>query len=374
MRQHIFILFAAIFFIPFLSGCSAIGSKSSSMSVIYGFTSIFSFLILLGYRFFNQNRQLWFYILFSSVFVVNTGYYFLSAADTLQAALWANRISYLGSVFLPLSMLMILFHVIRIDCPKWIMFLLISVGIIVFLIAASPGYLPIYYKEVSLEMIDGVSVLNKVYGPWHKLYLFYLLGYAGAMTAAVIYMIRRKKMDSAIHAAVLAVAVLGNFGVWLTEQLISIDFEILSISYIISELFLLGLHLILTEQEKLKKRMAAEKQASQAAIESAQAAARSAKEAMHAALAEIQKSEQTASCQKEQTELFFDGLNRLTQTEHIVYNLYTDGKRSKEIMEILQIKENTLKYHNKNIYSKLGVSSRKELLELANTLKKGSAD
>ena len=181
-------------------------------------------------------------------------------------------------------------------------------------------------------------------------------------------------MDSAIHAAVLAVAVLGNFGVWLTEPLISIDFEILSISYIISELFLLGLHLILTEQEKLKKRMAAEKQASQAAIESAQAAAQSAKEAMHAALAEIQKSEQTASYQKEQTELFFDGLNRLTQTEHIVYNLYTDGKRSKEIMEILQIKENTLKYHNKNIYSKLGVSSRKELLELANTLKKGSAD
>ena len=30
----------------------------------------------------------------------------------------------------------------------------------------------------------------------------------------------------------------------------------------------------------------------------------------------------------------------------------------------LSIKENTLKFHNKNLYSKLGVSSRKELLKV----------
>jgi DNA-binding CsgD family transcriptional regulator len=31
-------------------------------------------------------------------------------------------------------------------------------------------------------------------------------------------------------------------------------------------------------------------------------------------------------------------------------------------MEQLNIKENTLKFHNKNIYGKLGVSSRKQLI------------
>jgi len=38
-------------------------------------------------------------------------------------------------------------------------------------------------------------------------------------------------------------------------------------------------------------------------------------------------------------------------------------------MAELDIKENTLKYHNKNIYSKLGVSSRKQLVMIASTLK-----
>ena len=34
-------------------------------------------------------------------------------------------------------------------------------------------------------------------------------------------------------------------------------------------------------------------------------------------------------------------------------------------MAALNIKENTLKYHNKNIYGKLGVSSRKQLVSIA---------
>ena len=39
-------------------------------------------------------------------------------------------------------------------------------------------------------------------------------------------------------------------------------------------------------------------------------------------------------------------------------------------MKALDIKENTLKYHNKNMYGKLGVKSRKELMQFAkeNTL------
>lgn len=35
----------------------------------------------------------------------------------------------------------------------------------------------------------------------------------------------------------------------------------------------------------------------------------------------------------------------------------------KEVTNRLNITENTLKYHNKNIYGKLGIKSRKELLQ-----------
>lgn len=70
----------------------------------------------------------------------------------------------------------------------------------------------------------------------------------------------------------------------------------------------------------------------------------------------------------EDYDYFICNLCTLTPTEKKIYELYLEGKTAKEIVEILDIKENTLKYHNKNIYSKLGISSRKQLLRYA-TLK-----
>ena len=67
----------------------------------------------------------------------------------------------------------------------------------------------------------------------------------------------------------------------------------------------------------------------------------------------------------EDYEFFICNLKTLTPTEYRIYELYLGGKSAKEIMEITEIKENTLKYHNKNIYNKLGVSSRKQLLRFA---------
>ena len=58
----------------------------------------------------------------------------------------------------------------------------------------------------------------------------------------------------------------------------------------------------------------------------------------------------------------------LTPTEREIYNSYLAGTTTKEIMAALEIKENTLKFHNKNLYSKLGVSSRKQLMQYASQI------
>ena len=52
----------------------------------------------------------------------------------------------------------------------------------------------------------------------------------------------------------------------------------------------------------------------------------------------------------------------LTKTEKNIFNFYLQGKNAKEIAELLNIRESTLKFHNHNIPEKLGVSSRKQML------------
>lgn len=68
-------------------------------------------------------------------------------------------------------------------------------------------------------------------------------------------------------------------------------------------------------------------------------------------------------------EAFKIGLKELTKTEKTIFNLYLQGKTAKEIADILNIRESTLKFHNHNILEKLGVSSRKQMLRYATLLK-----
>lgn len=62
-------------------------------------------------------------------------------------------------------------------------------------------------------------------------------------------------------------------------------------------------------------------------------------------------------------QMFIDNLATLTPKEEDIFNLYVQGCSTKDIISQLGITENILKYHNKNIYSKLGVKTRKELLQ-----------
>lgn len=343
MKKNWFLTAVLLFTLLLLTACGAEGEKATGTTIIYGITFFVSLALVIGYACFIKKKDFRLFFLFVSVTVVNFGYLLLSLSETLEFALWANRISYLGSVFLPMSMLMIILNNIKIKCPKWVLISLSAVGILVFLIAASPGVLDIYYKEVSLVQVNGVSMLKKVYGPLHRIYLIYLLGYFGSMIYIISNAISKKKIDSPVHSMLLLSAVFVNIGVWLIEQFIKVDFEVLSVSYIISELYLLGIRLL---NEETEKRLALAKSTSKMENEEPYIIP----EKIHAR--------------------FEKDLLTLTPTEKTIYELYLSGKGTKDVLAELNITENTLKFHNKNIYAKLRVSSRKELLQIAKSLNK----
>ncbi len=269
----------------------------------------------------------------------------------------ANRLAYLGSVFLPFSMLMITLNVTGVEHKKRLSIWLLALAGAVFLIAASQGYFDIYYKEVSLTVVNGASTLKKVYGPWHFIYAVYLVGYFVSLVCVVIWASVKNKMDTSAQAAVLAIAVFVNLGVWFVEQLVKFSFEYLAISYIISELFLLGLHPVVDQNRRLKELLAS--------LEKTH-------EAKSAFRHETKKQSSVPSFENdaERCEYYIAGMSDLTVTECSIFEAYLERKTTKEVMEELDIKENTLKYHNKNIYQKLGVRSRNELLEVWRLIQK----
>ena len=147
-------LSAVLILIPMIglfSGCTKIGEKSASITFVYGIMTALSLLMLLGYFCIVHKKETWFVVLLSSVAIVNAGYYSIAAASTLEEALLANRISYLGSVFLPLSMFMIILDVIKAKYKKWFPGLLAVVAMVVFLLLPARGIRTFTIKKFILK-------------------------------------------------------------------------------------------------------------------------------------------------------------------------------------------------------------------------------
>ena len=350
MKKSLLCFFAVLSAVVFC-GCGVTGEKTASLFIVYAIAALCSLFIFVAYFFMISKKDKWSALLFTSVFVVNVGYFLLSTADTLNIALWANRIAYFGSVFLPLSMFMIIVRVTNIKLYKWVPTFLFALSVIVFFIAASPGYLDIYYKEVTLATVNGVTILDKVYGPLHIIYLFYLLGYFTAMVSTIAYATAKKRIESNVYAVIIAIAVFVNIGVWFFGQVVSVDFEFLSISYILTEIFILGLYMLIQDAER--RELVLTKQT---------------------ATVEKIDSEQSKIYSDDEISGFKNGILTLTATEKRVYELYIEGSSTRDVMNSLDISENTLKYHNRNIYTKLGVANRRQMIEVYCYMNKNSSE
>lgn len=310
--------------------------KTLNGSVIYGIATCVSLLLAGGYCATVRKKENWLIWLYFSVFIANLGYFTLAISTTLEEALLANRLAYLGSVFLPLFMLMTIMKVCNVHCSKYGMGALLGGSSIVFLIVASQGYCDLYYREVSLTFVNGMAKLVKVYGPLHNLYYIYLFAYIIIMNSVIVYSVKKKKVSSYKHAGLLMVVVCFNICIWLIEQFINWDFEFLSISYIGSELLLLLLYGMIQEYEGYREA-----------------------ESLRVEVAPEAKRMLTVEDLKE----YWPELCKLSSREMDVLQKMVEDKKRKEIADELCITENTVKKHISSIFAKLNITNRNELFE-----------
>ena len=316
------------------------------MSSIYGLAMAVSLLMIGVYYYVDRKHDKWLLLLFVSVAVCDFGYFLLSLSKTLDAALWANRIAYLGNVFLPFSLLMMIMALSRFIYPKWLPKVLAAVNTIMFLIAASGGFLSIYYKDVSLGFADGYPVLIKEYGPLHPVYKVFLFAYFVAMVAVIAHTAVKKTVVSSKHTVFLAFVVIGNIAIWLVENMIHSSFEFLSISYIVTEGMILFLYSILQDYgitDTPKKDVTVTEQPAETA------------EAIKAF-----SDEQIERIMKK-----WSAIDTLSQREKEVLRFLLENKKRKVIAETLFVTESTIKKHTAAIYRKLETANRAELFEKA---------
>ena len=267
------------------------------------------------------------------------------AAGSLAFAKAANVISYFGSAYAVLAMMFIIADVCRMEHSRRLRHALIGISTAAFLLAASNDWLGLYYADVSITTVNGMTRLVKDYGPLHILYTLYLLGYILGMVGIIQYAWKKQKLTSPKYTMLLMMAVLLNLGVWVVEQAVDIDFEFLSVSYIVTEIFLLLLYGVLQDFGLVQP---------------------------GGSLVSVQMLTQLYSRQIEPAKLppnmeelfqaFAEKVSTLSSAERRILDYYIAGHDAADIPELAFISIHTVKKHNHSIYQKLEVSSRDELM------------
>ena len=322
------------------------------MSIAYGILCVISLALIGVCLAVDRKKDICLLLLFLSVFVCNLGQFLISVAPSISFALNGNRIAYLGQVFLPLLMLKMILNLCSLNYKKWLLPTLSLISIAVLFVTLTPGFFPCYYKNVSIAVADGVTRLIRDYGPLHLLYYIYLLSYFALMLIVIIHSAVKKKITSTLHTTFLLCAVLCSIIIWFAEQFFPRGFEFLTVSYVISELFILLLYGILQEYGiRGENGSIIIANTSKKAEEYLSGAIQSDDDST--ALFSEKDIDCILACEKI--------VSRITEREKEVLIKLLANKQRKEIADELFVTESTIKKHTSSIYAKFNVANRFEL-------------
>ena len=300
--------------------------------------------LLIAYWLMLKNKELWLTMLYISIAVVNLGYFLLSLADTVEFAVFANDVAYLGSIFLSACMFLTIVRLCGFEVKRRHVITCAALAAAMFVLIVTSPTLPLYYKSVDIETIEGATRLVKEYGVLHPVYTVYLLGYFLAMIGTIIHSVRKKKIGNPKLAGFVAAIVCSNLVVWLFEKLVNWEYEFLSVTYIASELLLVLVYWMMQDyvhKSDISALISAQREQFGTDITTMPMNVKIGK-----VLAYLKNGEVLAPRERE------------------VLELILQYKKRREIAEILYVSESSVKLYTRTLYSKLGVSCREELYAL----------
>ena len=308
----------------------------------YAYGGIFAISLLLLPLYFccihKKQKEPWLFTLFVCICIVNLGYLLIAVSKTVTFALLANKIAYLGQSFIPVCMFMIVAKLCGTVCPKRLVGILCGLALVIFAMVCTTGYLDWYYVSATLAYKNGAAYLVKEYGILHPCNLIYVVSYFVAMLSLIGISLKKKANGSPKLATLMLIIVLGNIGMWIVEKLIHTPFEILSISYLMSEFAFFFVYLILQDYIPIK---------------------------------DIPPVPEpiivvSALTREEKIRVILDTLpegTALSARQMDILEGILDHKSRKEIALSLCVSENTVKTHTGLLYKALGVSGREEIYE-----------
>ena len=136
--------------------------------VLFAISMLYLFVLILRFK---QASSIYYILLAVCVMLINFGYWQLSISKTVEEALLASKISYIGASFVGYFMVCSIAKICKTKIPAAVRYMCIVWGFTIASLAMTIGRFDVYYKSVSLVTVNGFSYLVKDYGHAHALFV-----------------------------------------------------------------------------------------------------------------------------------------------------------------------------------------------------------
>ena len=180
-----------------------------------------------------------FTMIFTLVPITCLGYFLLSLSRSVEEAVFAMKMIYIGGCFLQLFMILNIFNLCRININKWGRIALFIICSVLYMPIVNIGYGNSFYKSVSFEIQDGNAVLSKEYGIWHTVvYVAWIVFFATGMITVVYSWIKKKQVPRSVLGLSVLPYIICILSYFLMRKLVA-QVEFLPVGYVITEIMYL---------------------------------------------------------------------------------------------------------------------------------------
>lgn len=201
-------------------------------NVLFAISVILLFLLILRWQVQLDVDMTLFFVL---VPITIIGYIKLAVATTLEAALLANAIAYIGGCFLELLIFLVVCTVCHIRIARPVRAALFAFSFALYGCVLTTGSNNLFYRDVKLGTEYGVSYLIKDYGPLHNFFYPMLLFYVFLTLGIVIYNIRKSSVVSIRNLKLIAYAMTISVLMFFMGRFITKSVEVAPLTYVIAE-------------------------------------------------------------------------------------------------------------------------------------------
>lgn len=156
----------------------------------------------------NPKRSIPYYTTMFQIMTVQIGgHLFLALSTTLEEAILANKIAYIGACFIPMLFFLGELTLCNFQVSRKLHILLFATSTVVLSLALTAGQSDIYYKSVTLVQHFGMTDFVAEFGPAHVIYNIMMVGYLLSGMAIFVYSIYKKRNIS--YKNLLGLAAIG---------------------------------------------------------------------------------------------------------------------------------------------------------------------